>query len=399
MSADDQKNMPEAHVRLQTGSGLLSAPWEIRRAIYSILLPDQVHVFLSQGKLRLSICLQPNLGDDVHDGRERSPRGTSDTSASSLSWASRLWSSWGPHWQCEEICHKHCHPIIHGFIFLCKQVFLDVSDMITEIAAINVTDLDTLSVLLSRRGQLRDALNCGWDFWEYASPDNIRRLNLTFRLPVAFYRMLEYKHMNPEQAQRMSAKSTMNTLWASIWPAIFQLGHLRSLHIWLDHDEKRSWSILKECTALRDLSAALTAHKLMGAQESDAPHVNVVVNLPKLHPGVARPDSHFTELDSPSSFTIQRRIRQRWHCIEEENGELHAKYSPNFPIMEMSREFVQFILEYERVTQTPLEQVEEYERGLWETGVDVEAMWEREITELSEPAASLRALEHTSPME
>ncbi|KAI0431604.1 hypothetical protein F5Y09DRAFT_184541 [Xylaria sp. FL1042] len=388
-SVNRQNNVLEAGMHLQRESRLLSAPLEIRRAIYAIILPHQVHMFLSQGKLRLSVCLQPHLGDDLHDGRERNSRRTSDRPPKSPpSWASRLGSSWGPHWQCEEISHEHRRSILYDFTFLCKRVFFDVSDMITEVAAVNVTDLETLGILLSRYSQPNNALNCGWNFWAYTCPDNIRKLNLAFRLPVAFYKELEDETTIPATGQQMSSKSTVNTSWVSLWPAIFRLQQLRSLHIWLDHDERSSWSVVKERMALRHVSDALTAHKKMRAQERGLRHLDVIVNLPKLHPGMAKPDSHFTQDNSPPPFTIHRRVRQRWHCIEKESGELGVDYSPDFPIMEMSREF-------ENAFQFSLEFIEEYERRLWESGIDVEAMWEQEITELSEPAACWGTMDGT----
>ncbi|KAI0529940.1 hypothetical protein GGR58DRAFT_495118 [Xylaria digitata] len=178
----------------QRESRLLSAPLEIRQAIYTMIIPRQVHVFLSRGRLRLSICLEPNLGDDSHDGRERPPG--IDRKYTSK-WASRLRSSWGPHWECEEISHKRCHPNIHGFLFLCKRVFFEVFDMITETTVINVTDLDTLGISL-RRDKSWDVLNSSWNFWEHTF-NKIRYLNLTFQLPVAFYRELYDEDMITRQ--------------------------------------------------------------------------------------------------------------------------------------------------------------------------------------------------------
>ncbi|KAI1277943.1 hypothetical protein F5Y07DRAFT_398089 [Xylaria sp. FL0933] len=255
--------------------------------------------------------------------------------------------------------------------------------MITEVAVINVTDIDTLGVLLSRLGRPVNTLDPGWNFWAYTYPDNIRQLNLTFRLPVAFYRKLEDESMDSLIGQQIRAESTDSISWVSLWPAIFKLQQLRSLHIWLDHDGKSSWSVVNERMALRHFSAALAAHKQIRTQENGLPHIDVVLSLPNLNPGRARPDSHFTEDhrfdpdDSTSPFTIYRRIRQRWHCEEQDSGELSVEYSPDFPFLEMLREI-------EPVFENRLQSVEEYEMRLWDQGVDVEAMWEQEITDMSE---------------
>ncbi|KAI0522229.1 hypothetical protein F5B22DRAFT_466099 [Xylaria bambusicola] len=345
----------------QRESRLLSAPVEIRRAIYAMIIPREIHAFLSRGRLRLSVCLEPNLGDDSHDGRER----RSGTDHEGISkWARRLRSSWGPHWECEETSHARYQSNIHGFLFLCKQVFFEVSDIMTEIAAINVTDLETLSILLGR-DQSKDVFNYSWILWEHICFTNIRKLNLTFRLPVASYRELEDEDTVPRQ---MSTESTVRALWASSWPDLLISRELRSLHIWLDHDNSSSWSTVKERMVLRTLSAALTAHKQAPSQTETPQAPDVVVSLPKLHPGMAAPGSHFTQDSLSLPFTIQRRYRQRWHCKETSNGDLDIQYRPDFPIMEELRH-----LEPDR--EWTLQGIEELEITLLESGEDVEAVF------------------------
>lgn len=49
----------------QRDSKLLSAPIEIRFAVYANIIPDRIHVFFSEGKLHMLACLQPSLGDDA----------------------------------------------------------------------------------------------------------------------------------------------------------------------------------------------------------------------------------------------------------------------------------------------------------------------------------------------
>ena len=91
-----------ASVDLQLGSRLFLAPYDIRRAIYVHLITNQVHVFLRQGKIHLSVCVEPSPAGD-HYGFER--RTSGDLSSDTI-WARRLRSSWGPHWKCEEVASR-----------------------------------------------------------------------------------------------------------------------------------------------------------------------------------------------------------------------------------------------------------------------------------------------------
>ncbi|KAI1359525.1 hypothetical protein F5Y08DRAFT_319490 [Xylaria arbuscula] len=216
-------------MRSQKGRcSFLSAPLEIRHAIYALILPRAVHVFLSRGRLRLSMCLDPNLGDDNHDGRERKPGTDTDTDHEHRSkWARRLRSSWGPHWECEESVYGDCYLDVDSLILLCKQVSLEVSDRLADIATINVTDLDTLDTLL-RCDRSGVAFDSRW-------LKNVRDLRLTFRLPLAFYRKLEDGEEEEEEnmiAGQMSTDSTASRIsWARLWPAILESRQLRTLQI------------------------------------------------------------------------------------------------------------------------------------------------------------------------
>ena len=82
-----------ASVDLQLGSGLILAPIEIRRAIYVHLIPNGVHVFFRQGKIHLSVCVEPSPAGD-HDGSDRgttsSDRQTLDDWFLDNMWARRL---------------------------------------------------------------------------------------------------------------------------------------------------------------------------------------------------------------------------------------------------------------------------------------------------------------------
>jgi hypothetical protein len=109
----------------QRESRLMSMPVEIRRAIYASVIDDyHIHAFLSEGRIQLSTCLQPNLGDHKHDGHDRKSENISWPK-----WARRLRSSWGPHWECEELAlsengnlHEQNRNQFYHLLFLSKKM-------------------------------------------------------------------------------------------------------------------------------------------------------------------------------------------------------------------------------------------------------------------------------------
>lgn len=246
--------------------------------------------------------------------------------------------------------------------------FLDVCDFVSERTAINITDLDTLDALLQTSSGLSSDLNRPWNFWNYTSPA-IRKLNIALRFPLAFFEALqEDENLVLVTNHDTNVELTCAT-WARLWPAVCQLPQLRSLHIWLDHTDKHSWSFVKERVAL----AALMARMQACSEERLMPHMDITFNLPKLHPRFARPDTHFFEESLPRPFYIERRIRQRFHCEEWPSGRLNALYKADFPVLhewsemceESDKELHGVIGTTFEVYMT-LEEVEDFERKLWE---------------------------------
>lgn len=100
---------------LQASSRLFFIPIEVRREIYLHLVNKPgVHIIRTDaGELRLSPCLDPGE-NDRNIGAERSPNSpggflniaeilpTTYSGRQEL-WGRRLASSWGPHWECEEL--------------------------------------------------------------------------------------------------------------------------------------------------------------------------------------------------------------------------------------------------------------------------------------------------------
>ncbi|RWA12244.1 hypothetical protein EKO27_g2853 [Xylaria grammica] len=277
--------MSQAYMHPQHESRLLSVPIEIRRAIYANAIPRQIHVFLSQGKLRLSACLEPNLGDHRHDGRERG-----------------------------------------------RDHFVGS----------NVRD-----------------------------PEAEARLNITFRLPVAFYEELEYGIGSTLSRDHLAdnLELTSHSKWAYVWSTIHRLQQLRSLYIWLDHDGRRSWSVVKERLALHHLIAGLTAQKQI-RQAKELPPTEISVNLPKLHPGISGPLTHFVGDGPQLPFTIERRYRQRFHCRQDASGRLAVEYEADFPILYEISELQEANGDLTEDVIT-LEEIEDLEERMWERGENV----------------------------
>ncbi|OBT88931.1 hypothetical protein VE02_02861 [Pseudogymnoascus sp. 03VT05] len=199
--------------------------------------------------------------------------------------------------------------IILTTFFLCSlpaDRFLDVCDFVVKTTAINITDIDTLEKWLLKPNERSSDPNCAWDFCDYIGL-SIRKLNVSFRLPLAFYEALqkdEDEDLVSVAGPQTRAVSVACAAWERLWPAICQLPQLRSLHAWLDHDDVPSWSFVNERVALRPVIGALLARRQARSEEETMPHMDVALNLPKLHPRYAKPD---TLLPRESVVTIHYR--------------------------------------------------------------------------------------------
>ena len=195
-------------VDLQLGSGLFLAPIEIRRAIYVYLIPNGVHVFFRQGKIHLSVCVEPSPAGD-HDGFDRKATGSDRQTL----------DDW----------------------------FADVVDFMADMAVFNVTDLDTLGCLLQRAGTSFSETPSVSDYLTSVLPC-IRRLDITLRLPLPICKALENPGADSSPGSSPADASTAGwasklTVWLRLCPAIAQLKGLQGLRIWLDHDDPSSWSV------------------------------------------------------------------------------------------------------------------------------------------------------------
>jgi hypothetical protein len=88
-------------VNFQLQSKLFNSPLEIRQQIYGYLLPRGAHLYLRQNTLCISKCFDRSR--DGNFGYERRVSRFPPELCSDEVWKRRLRSTWGPHWECEEL--------------------------------------------------------------------------------------------------------------------------------------------------------------------------------------------------------------------------------------------------------------------------------------------------------
>lgn len=225
----------------------------------------------------------------------------------------------------------------YSCVFFDFYRFVDVLDFMADVGVFNVTDLDTLGCLLQRAHSPSDYLTSVFPC--------IRRLDITLRFPLPIFETLE----TPEAISSVgSPPANASTAWLRLLPAIAQLKKLQTLHIWLDHEDPSSWSVVNERAILSPLT-----------QLTRIP--NFSITLPKLHPGLESADRHFGE-DSPAPpFKIQRRLRQSYHSNETCKGNFCVRREADFPLL----------LGCPGFEDTPLAELEVIERSWWKGGFDV----------------------------
>jgi hypothetical protein len=189
---------------------------------------------------------------------------------------------------------------------------------------------------------LASGRSCTSNLLGYVLP-NLKELSISLRLSLATYEALE------NVADSAFSKSLLISAWTELPFALDYWSRLRKLRIWLDHEESCSWSVVNERAVLSPLASL-----------SSNPDLDVSINLPKLHPKWEAPERHFTE-DSPRlPIAIHRRYRQRYHGVEDSNGNLRVKYWSDFPVWH----------EVAEMMEMPVEEIEEGERSSWEAGND-----------------------------
>ncbi|KAF2176877.1 hypothetical protein K469DRAFT_605525 [Zopfia rhizophila CBS 207.26] len=340
----------QAPVNPQLESKFFSAPLEIRQEIYGYLIPYGVHAYLRQGKLYLSACVESCANGGLF-GAER--RESSDWRASDPVWQRRLRSSWGPHWKCEEVAlrmNHNCEAVSDtdmAMLRACRRKYMDIVNFTVDMAAVHVTDLDTLDYLLQRAQKASSETSTVSEYLATVVP-HVQNLSIVLRLPLTICKVLESANDHCSSTSSL----TNATAWLRLCPAIAGLKRLQRLHIWLDHDDKSSWSVVNERAILSPLNELTSISSL-----------NISVNLPKLHPRYETPESHFMRECPTPPFAIERRLRQRHHAVDVGEGQFVVRYQVDFP-------YLYDLSDYEDMSE---DEAEEMERTMWKNGVDVKA--------------------------
>ncbi|KAK8107022.1 uncharacterized protein PG998_009035 [Apiospora kogelbergensis] len=342
--------MLDAAMQAQLESPFMSAPAEIRCAIYQHLVTSSsIHVFLTpQGRPQVSTCIVPPTSSLVADwSRSMGGRQPNNARENDPTWIRRVRTPWGPHWECEEAYLSHDLDDMTNLLSICKKMYLDVCTILFERATINVTDLATLELLTRNPAEEAPSPSHFWNLSNYAYP-LIQRLNITLLLPLAVYEALaEVQDNQPGREAQYAgedATAVACTTWARACPAVCQLPQLRNLHVWLDHDGGSSWSHVRERQAVGiGLMDVLAAHLQARSQDKKLPPVEVLFNLPKLHPALARPETHYAPM------------------LKKEPADFYEYYdNPDDPDWDT-----------DPVTEDEIRGMEEYEKRLWEQGSDV----------------------------
>lgn len=132
-----------------------------------------------------------------------------------------------------------------------------------------------------------------------------RHLCLILRLPVEVFKSIEENETGEVDRTRGLRSETKGTTWQVLCPALAELSQLSSIHLWVDHIGPRTWTAVNERMFLAPVTALATI----------LPDCIIAVNLPMLHPTWEDATRHFTPGNEPSSYTIERRIRQRLHIV------------------------------------------------------------------------------------
>ncbi|KAK3688956.1 hypothetical protein B0T22DRAFT_378112 [Podospora appendiculata] len=358
-------------------SPFTTSPLEIRLAILASMgFPRAIHVFLRCGKIALSTCVEPSMAENYLTGSERKPGGfLALTSDSELAWARRLQSTWGPHWQCEEMAQKtpgyqQHQPednwdsdgaeAIMSLLFVCKKLNMEVIDYLAANVALHVTNFSTLDQL-AQSSLISVPLHSPYGLFTAIGP-SLMKLDITLRVPLLF---LQAVCDNTATSTTSGTKAPRQTSlpkqeWIALWPALaLRLRKLRQLHVWLDHDDSRSWSFVNERAVLAPLTGSFSAENIVSLQD-------VTLTLPNFHPLHENPEIHFTysSLQISTCVTVNRRMRPTYWFEASFPGEPATRlHIADFPI------FVQYggFEDYGWEDWSP-EQIQEMEREMWLTG-------------------------------
>ncbi|KAH8205532.1 hypothetical protein TruAng_000238 [Truncatella angustata] len=313
----------------QAQSTLFLLPNETRREIYRQFFHHDVHVYLHQDHIRLSLCVQERLRNRELESyiSQYANRSKADTAM----WTRRIASSWGEHWKCEELAKgvHNSHGVAGNYVQsmsrACKRLYIDVASFVADFTTIHITDLAALSQIC--RGVNSRTLAPKFFGMSFS---HVKRLGMTFKLDVDFCEGWGRVTANDDVDQTPGpAVSAVGEHWAAAqqrWREmsvnIAQLRQLQALHVSLDHNNKCPWAVVDERAILAPLAKA--------AENGD---FALTIDLPMLEPHFQNPLRHYTA-DSPAlHFSIIRRYRETLFVGVDNSGERSVVEKWQFPVL------------------------------------------------------------------
>lgn len=197
-----------------------------------------------------------------------------------------------------------------------------------ELVPFHVTDLQTLDAILDVAVAPPAIPSPSIPFgFKNAFLPCVTKLDITLRLPQAFFKALEESNASIEESNSPVLDDDLK-IWSGLSRRISKLKALRSLRIWLDHVNKPYWSVVNERAVLSQFEPL--------ASNSD---LDMCFELPKLHPQLENPQRHYiadkTAIDSSftsvSPLKIRRILRQRYQSEKSGIGHYQTIYAQDFP--------------------------------------------------------------------
>ncbi|KAH6891387.1 hypothetical protein B0T10DRAFT_560629 [Thelonectria olida] len=344
---------------VQPDLGTLSTlPLEIRRLIYKEVWDPKLsmHLYFRGDQLSALPCLGAHIGDETevdtrYPSREECDlRWEKKPSKNDNFWISRLSSSWGHHYRCEEDWMPHPdHPTSRknkciSTLLVCEGMYHECIDFIHESLEINVTDLETAMYLVSNGDISPKSIgNEPCHTMPLSIIRSVRTLNLTFFQPPEFYialgagdkipvnwgpstqEMVAFNFGMVSQSLLQQQFASEAPLWREVWSGLTALPHLVNVNLWMDHDQPHSWSCVNERAVLQPLCDAEWASR-----------VNLKVHLPNLRQDKATPAVHFTDMDCDKREGLPFKIRRRYRCPTRPEREWWGcSYEPDISDEEM----------------------------------------------------------------
>ena len=215
--------------------------------------------------------------------------------------------------------------------------YLDIQDHVRQLTEFHITDLTTLSLLLTED----DVLPLVSAFRK------VKTLAITLVLPENVWSCMSLQTAEPG-ANFSQADKDRASEWMSIGPALARLRYLQDVHVWLDHGSRAYWWDIDEFAILSPLLPL-----------ANNPPIALTINLP----------IHANDDTPIPPFTISRRPRQEYWV---DTTTASIVFEKQFPLLrEEEQEFTAF-----RNDNVELNEYNgDLERAWWRRGEDPREAW------------------------